>query len=300
METEQGKPAIDRLTSWFDNKNRFRTIRLDNNQLFTKAKLNQDTDAYFKALMDAAPQQNIQLGSNGYSDVSRVMVVFFKSLLGKGIAPFTGHADLYGHVLSFLLPHPYAKNPNHPLARLSVMDYYIESKPVITPWLTERFIKALLTESDLPLLKQASDYLKINPLPTKPYQWCIDLFLFLRELQERVCLSNPKWERTFNHALEVMKSQIIQALDNQNTTDNPSAKQKLNTAYRAAIAMSQRHLKVGVDTRASENALKTLKLLPEPTPKYVHSEACFFPSTPVNTNSTRSPSVLPDFTTRGV
>ena len=277
-----------------------RTLRLDNNALFTKAKLNQETDTYFKALMDAAPQKNIQLGENGYSEVSRVMAVFFRALIGYGYAPFRGNTDLYKHVLSFLLPHPYAQFPNHPFAQVGVMDYYLEKKPSITPWLTETFIRALLTEGDLRLLAQARDYLSKNNAYAKPYQECIDLFLFLRGLEEVVRLSNPKWMRTFEQALEVMKTQIIQTLDNQDMPNHPRAQQQFNTAYRAAIAISQRHLKVGVDNRASEKALKTLKLLPEPIPKYTQSEACFFSSIPAEENAAKTSRALPDFTVGGI
>jgi hypothetical protein len=271
-------------------------LDLSNNALFTNAKLNQETDTYFQAIMDAAPQKNIQLGKNGYSEVSRVMAVFFRSLIGYGGAPFKGDIDLYKRVLSFLVPNPYAQFPNHPFAQGGVMDYYLEKKPSITPWLTETFIRALLTKGDLRLLAQARDYLSQNNAYAKPYQECIDLFLFLRGLEEVVRLSNPRWKRTFEQALDVMKTQIIQTLDNQDMSNHPREQQQFNTAYRAAIAISQRHLKVGVDNRASEKAFKKLKLLPEPVPKYAHSEACFFSSIPAEENGAKTSGALPDFT----
>ena len=55
---------------------------------------------------------------------------------------------------------------------------------------------------------------------------------------------------------------------------------------------SKRHLKVAADTRESENALKTLKLLPTPTPKYVHATAGFFSTTPMDADDTTSLSNL--------
>ena len=115
-----------------------------------------------------------------------------------------------------------------------------------------------------------------------------------------VRLSNPRWMRTFEQALEVMKTQIIQTLDNQDMPNHPRAQQQFNTAYRTAVAMSQRHLKVGVDNREAEKALNTLKLLPEPTPKYAHSEACFFSSIPAEENAAKTSRALPDFTVGGI
>lgn len=97
-----------------------------------------------------------------------------------------------------------------------------------------------------------------------------------------------------------MKDQIIQTLDKQNTPNNPSAQLQFNAAYRAAIAISHRNLKAGVDTNASDHALKTLGLLPTSTAKYAHLTAGFFSTTPRDPNDAIGLNGLLDFTTIGV
>ena len=266
-----------------------RTIRLNNNRLFAAAKLNKDTDEYFQSLMNANPERNIELGGNGYSVFSRIIVVFFAKLMQWGPPSFiNGHSTVYKHIMSFLLPPTtHAQSPLQPFSQwnVKVMDDYLKSNRIIFPCLTKRLIKVFLAESDLSMLEQASDYIRTKTSYPSSYQLSINLLIFLKLLQERVVLTGLKSEEIFHRALDVMKTHIIKALDNQDTatTDNQIAQANFNAAYRTAIAMSQRHLRVAVDVREAEEALQSLNILQKTDAKKYPSSIGFFSRTAIDT-----------------